>query len=173
MKKKLLLFSLSLASITMQAQYMLNKGDAQLNAGVGLSSWGIPVYIGFDYGVHKDISVGGEISVRSYNSNRWGNKKYNYAYNYRFTVFGISANGNYHFNTILAIPTKYDLYAGLNLGFYAVSYPDGYNGSRLTGLGLGAQIGGRYYFNEHVALNLELGGGSAFGGGKFGISYKF
>ncbi len=28
--------------------------------------------------------------------------------------FGLSFNGNYHFNTVLEIPKDWDLYAGLN-----------------------------------------------------------
>jgi outer membrane immunogenic protein len=39
-------------------------------------------------------------------------------------------------------------------------------------LGLGIQVGGRYYFNEKFGLNLEFGGGNYVSGGKFGISLK-
>jgi len=39
-------------------------------------------------------------------------------------------------------------------------------------LGLGAQVGGRYYISNKVALNLEFGGGNAFSGGKFGLTFK-
>jgi hypothetical protein len=39
-------------------------------------------------------------------------------------------------------------------------------------VGLGAQIGGRYYLSDKVGLNLEFGGGNAFSGGKFGVSIK-
>lgn len=166
MKKLLTLLVLVCISTFSHAQYMLDKGNAQLNAGVGLSSWGVPVYVGFDFGVHKDISVGAEVSFRTYNE-RWEH------YRYRHTIFGISANGNYHFNTIFAIPKEFDFYAGLNVGFYAWSYPDNYYGNRVSGLGIGGQIGGRYYFNDNVGINLELGGGSAFSGGKFGLSFKF
>jgi outer membrane immunogenic protein len=174
MKKIFLFLLFASASITMHAQYKLNKGDAQLNAGLGLSTWGIPVYVGFDYGVHKDISIGGELSFRSY-TDEWHDHDHGRDHDYRYhhTIFGISANGNYHLNTILKIPTQWDLYAGINVGFYAWSYPDDYHGNRVSGLGLGAQVGGRYYFNDNVAINLELGGGNAFGGGKIGISYKF
>ncbi len=160
-----LLLFISLSTFS-NAQYMLDKGNAQLNAGVGLSSWGVPVYVGFDVGVHRDISVGGEASFRTYNE-RWDR------YRYHHTIWGISANGNYHFNTILTIPKQFDFYAGLNIGFYAWSYPDNYYGNRVSGLGLGAQIGGRYYFNDNIGINLELGGGNAFSGGKFGLTIKF
>ncbi|HEY5534827.1 MAG TPA: hypothetical protein VIL99_07840, partial [Ignavibacteria bacterium] len=60
-----------------------------------------------------------------------------------------------------------------NLGYYFWSTPSNYPGSGSSGLGLGAQIGGRYYINDRFALNLEVGGGNAFSEGKFGISYIF
>lgn len=154
-----------IASTVILAQCPINKGQAQFNAGVGLSSWGIPVYLGIDYGVHKDITVGGEFSFRSYHDN-WGGRRYGHS------IFGISGNGNYHFNSILDIPVKWDFYAGLNVGFYIWNSNSDYRGSNSSGLGLGAQVGGRYYFTDKFGINLEFGGGNAFSGGKFGISLK-
>jgi outer membrane immunogenic protein len=141
-----------------------------LNAGLGFSTWGLPVYVGFDYGVHQDISVGGELSFRSYSDNWYKRHRERY---HRHTILGISANGNYHFNTILKIPTEWDFYAGINLGFYIWSSSHDNHGGGSSGIGLGGQIGGRYYFNDNVGINLEFGGGNAFSGGKIGISYKF
>jgi outer membrane immunogenic protein len=40
-------------------------------------------------------------------------------------------------------------------------------------LGLGAQIGGRYYFNNNWGINLELGGANTTSGYKIGASYRF
>ena len=89
------------------------------------------------------------------------------------TITGISGNGNYHFNRILGIPSNWDFYAGLNLGFYVWNSSSDYPGDHNSGLGLGAQVGGRYYFNNKFGLNLEFGGGNAFDGGKIGVSIKF
>ena len=165
MKKQVLTFILVLIASFVFAQSPVSKGESQINLGVGLSSWGVPVYIGFDYGVHPDITLGAEASFRSYNDN-WRNNKY------RHTVIGIQGNANYHFNTILNIPSPWDFYAGLNLGFYSWISPKDYEGSHTSGIGLGAQIGGRYYFSNRVGVNLEFGGGNAFSGGKFGITIK-
>ena len=141
-------------------------GRTQMNLGVGLSEFGTPVYIGMDYGANRSLSIGGELSFRSYNE-YWGQ------YNYRRSITGIAANANYHFNTVLLIPSVYDFYAGLNLGFYNWSSPDSrYYGNHSSGLGLGAQIGGRYYFTRKFGVNLEFGGGNAFSGGKFGLTFK-
>jgi outer membrane immunogenic protein len=165
MKKQILTFILVLAISLIFAQSPLPKGKSQINAGVGLSTWGVPVYLGFDYGVHPDISLGAEVSYRGYNDN-WRDHKY------KHSVIGFLANANYHFNTILNIPSNWDFYAGLNLGFYSWNSPNDYEGSHTSGVGLGAQIGGRYFFSDKVGVNLEFGGGNAFSGGKFGLTIK-
>ncbi len=165
MKKHLILLSFLLFTSLIFAQSPISKGETQLNAGVGLSSWGVPLYFGLDYGVHPDITIGGELSYRSFND------KYSNI-NYDHSVIGISGNGNYHFNRILEIPKKWDFYAGLNLGFYIWSSPSNYTGSHSSGLGLGGQIGGRYFFSDKIGLNLEFGGGNAFSGGKLGLTFK-
>lgn len=165
MKKQILTLILILATSFVFAQSNISKGESQINVGVGLSSWGVPVYLGFDYGVHQDITLGAEASFRSYNDNWHDNK-------YRHSVIGIQGNANYHFNTVLNIPSNWDFYAGLNLGFYSWNSPNDYEGSHTSGLGLGAQIGGRYFFSNKVGINLEFGGGNAFSGGKFGLTIK-
>lgn len=147
------------------SQSPLPVGQNQFNVGLGLSGWGVPVYIGIDHSVHKDITIGGELSYRNYRE-KWNNDYYHH------NIMGFSGNGNYHFNSLLNIPSNWDFYAGLNLGFFVWSSPDAYDGSNSSGLGLGAQIGGRYYFSDNIGLNLEFGGGNAFSGGKFGITIK-
>ena len=147
------------------SQNPLPMRSNQLNIGVGLSGWGIPIYVGFDHSIHRDITLGGELSFRSYRENL-----NDYTYNHNIT--GISGNLNYHFNSILRIPTRWDLYAGINLGFFVWSSPTVYNGNNHSGLGIGGQIGTRYYLSNRVGLNLEFGGNNAFAGGKFGLTIK-
>ena len=165
MKKLLLLSTFVLIAGFAFSQNPMPVGKSQLNLGVGLSGWGVPIYIGLDHGVHKNITIGAEVSFRSYNE-KWRNNRY------RHNITGISGNANYHFNNALEISKKWDLYAGLNLGFYVWTSPDNYNGNHNSGLGLGAQIGARYYLSNKVGLNLEFGGGNAFTGGKFGVTIK-
>lgn len=162
-KLNLIILFAAITFFTVSAQSSTDRGKTQLNAGVGFSGWGIPLYLGFDFGVQHDITLGLEASFRSYDKN-----------NYNHSIIGFSGNGNYHFNRILEIPRNWDFYAGLNLGFYFWSSPNDYTGSNLSGLGLGAQIGGRYFFSDSFGLNLEVGGNNAWnGGGKFGITYRF
>ncbi len=166
MKKLFLILVLLVSSSIIYAQGRpLAKGQTQLNVGVGLSSWGIPIYFGFDYGAHPNVTLGAELSYRGYDDD-WDNSKYHHS------IFGFSGNANYHFNNVLNIPAPWDFYAGLNLGFYTWSSPESYQGSHTSGLGLGAQLGLRYYLNHKVGLNLEFGGGNSFSGGKFGLTFK-
>lgn len=172
MKKALILVAV-LAITTLSFGQRIQQGEAQLNAGVGFNSggWDIPIYVGFDYGVHPDITVGGILSYVT-SDYKYGNGKKN-----KGTWLSIGARGDYHFNTILEIPNDWDFYAGLTLSYNSFSYNDewieGYNGYDDSGIGLAAQVGGRYYFNDQWAINLEFGGGNIASGGKIGISYKF
>jgi len=165
MKKLFLTAGLFLLVSIVYAQSPLSVGGTQINAGFGFSDHGLPVYVGFDHSVGHDFTLGGELSYRGY-SDDWNN------YNYHHDVWGISGNANYHFNRVLQIPRNWDFYAGLNVGFYAWHSPDAYHGDDTSGLGLGAQVGGRYYFSNKVGINFEIGGGNAFSGGKIGLTFK-
>ncbi len=145
------------------AQYALKTGKMQFNGGLGLSSWGLPVYAGIDYGFDKNISFGGEASFRSFTERVADGR-------YISSIIGLAGNANYHFVEMLGVDDKFDVYAGLNIGFYIWNTANDYLGSGATGLGVGAQIGGRYYFKKNMAVNVELGGGNAFSGGKVGLS---
>lgn len=165
MKKQLLLLVCILVSGWAFSQNPFPKGRNQLNIGVGLSSWGVPIYFGIDHGVGSDFSIGGELSFRDYDE-KWSGYRYNHS------ITGISGNANYHFNRILELNSDWDIYAGVNLGFYIWSSPDEYRGNHSSDLGLGAQVGMRYYLSRKVGLNLEFGSGNAFSGGKIGVTIK-
>lgn len=156
---------LFLFTSTTIAQNSLGNGQNQINLGIGLSDAGVPIYFGLDHGASRDITLGLELSYRSYD------EKYNSS-RYNRNIIGFSGNFNYHFNNALNIKRNFDLYAGLNLGFYSWSSPNDYTGSNNSGLGLGAQVGGRYFFSSKAGINLEFGGGNAFNGGKFGLTFK-
>ena len=166
MRKIIFTITLLILSTTLFSQSRISKGDRQLDAGVGLSTWGLPLYIGLDFGIQDDITVGGELSYRSYRD-KWNDDYYNHS------IIGIIGNGNYHFNSILDLPKEWDFYGGLNIGFYMWNSPSGYGGSGSSPLGLGLQVGGRYFLNSNLGLNLELNGGNSVSGTKFGITYKF
>ena len=165
MKKVLLIVSvIALLSGIAQAQNPIPKGAKQINAGFGLGEGTMPVYFGMDFGIGNDFSLGFETSFRD---------RADY-----YTVWGLAGNANYHFNRILNIPKSFDFYAGANIGGYSYTYDDKYYyndpyRSKESGLGLGVQVGGRYFFSPAFGINLELGGANAFSGGKFGVTFKF
>lgn len=170
MKKVNFILILVMISSVAVAQGTLEKGAKQLNAGLGFSSLGVPIYVGVDFGVHEAITVGPRISYRKYSESVFGNK-----YSQSLTV--ISFNGNYHFNELLQLPAEWNVYAGLTLGYYVWSDVKWDNttynnfGGKSSGIGFDAQVGARYFFNDRFGVNLELGGGTG-SGGIIGITYK-
>ncbi|UOE42055.1 porin family protein [Chryseobacterium suipulveris] len=145
------------------------KGEFQLNAGVALPSHysdNVGLYAGFDYGIHKDITLGAEA--------RFGGKDYGNNWNGRW--FGIGINGNYHFNSLIGIPNNWDFYAGPTIGFNTFTWKDKNNNFAepyKSNVAISAQVGGRYFITNNFALNAEANAGDLFNGGKFGITYKF
>lgn len=168
-KLNVLIVFFVLASIFSFAQGTLGKGGTQFNAGVGFSDWGVPIYAGLDFGVHESITIGPRLSYRNYAYTRSSN-------DYRQSLTVLSFNGNYHFNQLLNLQSPWDFYAGLTLGYYLWSDVKTSSGVYYVGksstLGLDAQIGGRYFFTNDFAVNLEFGGGTG-AGGSLGITYKF
>lgn len=161
MKKWIAIFLLIGAPIIAMAQSPIGQGGKQVNFGVGLYSSGFPVYFGMDFGVHPDISLGFQVGL-----------------DLGFDYLTLAGRGDYHFNTLLEIPRDWDFYAGLSIGagvgFYDHDhdhYPHSH--SHISGFDLGLQIGGRYYWNSTWGVNLELGGGLLFSGGRFGLSKRF
>ena len=153
------------------AQAPLEEGGLQINAGIGASSWGASVYGGLEYGLMENITVGAEASYHTYNQGYYGS-----SYDYKSNIIGIQANGSYHFNELLQIPSKFDVYAGANLNYFAWTTKvngekvDNYNG--VENFGVGIHAGGRYFFTDNFGVNVQLGGGNVFSGIKAGITYK-
>lgn len=154
-----------------QSEQSFVKGEQLLNFGLGFSNRGLPIYGNYEKAVSPDITVGGQLSFSYYTD-------YNGGYKYNNSVITFVGFGNYHFNEILNIPSIWDFYAGLNLGYSFINTysnipeqtQDYYNYPN-SGLYLGIQIGGRYFWNDQWGLNFEIGGGTAFGG-KIGVTYR-
>jgi outer membrane immunogenic protein len=133
----------------------LDKSKLQFNVGVGLSTWGFPFYLGADYWITEDITIGIEGSAR------W-NLRWSYG------TIGGSINGNYHVNRLLQLPDNVDLYGGLTAGPYITF---GSYWSNNFHIGIGGQIGGRYKIKEGMWVHAELGGGS-LSGAKIGLTFR-
>ncbi len=152
MNRRIILASLLLFStICVYAQSPIGRNGKQINFGFGLYDSSLPVYFGMDFGIHPDITAGFQAGL-----------------DLGLDYISLSGRGDYHFNTLLNIPRDWDFYAGLSAGF-AAGIDRGYN----SGIALGLQIGGRYYWNSSWGVNLEIGGGVAFSGGRLGVSKRF
>ena len=79
---------------------------------------------------------------------------------------------NYHFNRFMEIPKNVDIYAGISIGFFTWSNPYSNQEKYSSGIGMGVQLGGRYYFSNKMGLNIEVDGGNERFGGKVGLTFK-
>lgn len=134
-----------------QGEAPLSKGEKQLNLGIkGLGNT-LPVYGSLEFAVHDDITVGPIASINFFSGN---------------TALRVGAIGNYHWNTLIGIPKEWDFYAGLNAGFKI-----DFDNSNNNNFNVGGQFGGRWFWSEKWALNVELGISNSIGGG-FGVTMK-
>ena len=151
-----------LISYISNAQSPIEQGEKQINAGVGLSTFGFPLYAGLEIGLDNNISVGGELSYR----------KYTRFSSWNPSIITVAGLANYHFNELLDIPPEWNLYAGVTAGYSIWSY-SGTSSVLRTGrsrIFIAGQVGGRYYLSDSFAINVELGGGT-YSGGKVGVTF--
>lgn len=150
------------------------KGFKQLNFGFEFDGYGLPVYLGLDFGVAEMITIGPRIMFAS-ESNRIA------GYDNRWSVILPSFRGDYHFSGhINELPSELDIYGGASVGVAMVSYEydyiDGFGNEREaegsdSELELWIQLGARYYFTPKWAVQLEF---ASYGtNGSLGVSYKF
>jgi len=132
-------------------QAPLTKGQKQLNFGLSGFGGSLPVYVGVDFAVHNDITVGPKLAFDVFDNTKF---------------FRAGAVGDYHWNRLMGIPPEWDFYTGLNAGWRF-----GVFGANTSQLDIGGQIGGRYYWSDQWGVNLELGFSGAVGGG-LGVTYK-
>lgn len=150
--KKIIISIISLViaciSYAQNGQSALPKGEKQLNVGLGFNTSGFPVYVGMDFAVHNNVTVGPSLKIRFNDDNN--------------TSLILVGRADFHWNQLMGIPSNWDFYTGGNLGG---KFNDGFY------LDIGLQIGGRWYFNDNLGLNLEFGGGRGFGS-LLGLSIK-
>jgi len=145
-----------------------------LTVGVGITGWGIPIFARFEAPVTDNITIGGGISYQGKSETFSGFK-------WKHTIFGLGVRGSYHFNELIELPDEWDLYAGLNLGYYIwnTNFDDttgsgiDYTGSGSGGFSIGLHVGGRYFVNDNIGINLEFGGGTVLSGGTLGATFLF
>ena len=146
MKKLILVFAMIFAAQLSFAQAWKGKGDQKVQ--VGFNGWGYGTGITgtYDYGIADMVSVGAGANAY-FSGYKDGDKANN------FFVFG---RLNLHLQDILNLPSKWDVYPGLDVGVLG------------KGFGLGAHVGVRYFFQDNIGLYLEAGNN-----GSLGVSFNF
>ena len=141
MKKLFFMVTIFFFGAMAQAQAWTGKGDQKIQ--LGLSAWGYGTGVTgtYDYGLNKLISVGA--GINGYFSNYKNNDKDN-----RVFVFG---RLNFHLQEALNLPSKWDVYPGVDLGVLGKDF------------GIGAHIGARYFFTEKIGVFAEVGNNGSLG----------
>lgn len=156
-----------------------HQKDMVLSAGVGIGMEGLygtstvpPIFVAFETGIAEKITLGGIVAY-SGSSDDFGYGKWSYTY------IVIEARGAYHF---LEHNPRWDVYAGVGLGYNIVSSSVTWNNSSyqsLFGNTYSASAsymlfdifgGARYYFTPKFAVMGEVGYGIGFL--RLGVSYK-
>lgn len=146
MKKIVFVFAMFLFGQMAHAQAWEGNGDQKLQ--IGLNGWGngTGITATYDYGVSKLISIGAGANLY-FSGYRDDNKDNN------FFAFG---RVNFHLQDALGMPSKWDLYPGVDIGVIGNTF------------GLGAHLGLRYFFNNNVGAFIEAGNN-----GSLGVSFNF
>jgi hypothetical protein len=164
-KSRLLIICISIFSLSLNAQ--IKKGTNLVDVGIGISSYGTPIHAGFEHLITDEIGIGVSGNYASYKDDGYLNNKWTFIYG--------GLRGNYHFNELLKLDSKFDVYGGLTLGYWSASEENSnitYNSSYGNSVFFTGQIGARYFFTENLAALLEAGGGN-ISGLTAGVSFKF
>jgi len=155
MKKIILFLILSCAFLVIQAQEESPtlRGKTQLNVGLGIFGWGgpnfYPLHIGMDFYIINNLSVGFDVNWRFYKNNIYAHQ-----------LLSAQAVIDYHFNQVMNLSNKWDVYAGLKIGpGYFTDTDNDINATLKSGVRLVTDVraGVRYYFSSKVAVNAEGG----------------
>lgn len=138
-----------------------------LNVGVGgvliQGNYTPPVYLGIDYMLTPTLSLSGEYTFLSYES-----------IISRQTQYGYMLAMHYHFNKMLRLSPKWDLYAGPVAEFeQTFSTNFGAQDHSSSRWALGMHIGARYFITDRMAINAKIGTGNLGSVGTIGMSVKF
>jgi len=194
MKKIILTFAILIFGWQLSNAQALVQGNSLVNVGMGFGSYigtgtGYtttfpPLYGGYEYMINDNITVG---IFASYTASEYKYSMPTYdetrgvgtdVWKWKFSYLNAGVLGNYHFVN----NDQFDAYGGLKLGYTNVSSKfDSSNDETnsifktlnlaTSGVLFGAQVGARYFFSEHIAVNLELGYGVAVASG--GLTFVF
>ncbi|MEE4260251.1 MAG: hypothetical protein V2I62_10850 [Bacteroidales bacterium] len=154
MKKIILILTFCCVFIILKAQEESPtlKGKTQLNIGLGIFGWGganiYPLHAGVDFFIINHLSLGIDMNWRYINYTSHAHQ-----------LFSAQAVIDYHLNEVMQLPNAWDVYAGIKAGPGYMTDPDNWNALYDDGIKFvfDGRFGGRYYFNEKLAVNAEIG----------------
>jgi len=174
MKRIALYLAMAIFTLSLNAQEELPtaKGNKLLNVGTGTfgGSGGlnfIPIHIGMDFFIVNILSAGFDLNWRYYASQGVVGKP---------NLFTAQVVVDYHFNELMNLSPSWDFYTGLKLGAgYMLTDEEleDYNTHYKSGVKFvfDARAGIRYYINNGLALNSEVGVASVSGTKTTGASF--
>lgn len=159
MKKTALLLIMALTFSLVRAQDELPtaKGNKLFNIGVGMFGASnpsyMPVHFGMDFFIINNLSLGFDANWRYYASK---DEKF------RHQLYSLQAVIDYHFNELMNLSPSWDFYAGFKMGpgyMYTKEEYEDWNTHYVSGVRFvfDGRVGFRYYFNEKIAVNSEVG----------------
>ena len=156
------------------AQFKEGGFDLHLGFGATTGRGLIPVYFGGNYMIKDFLSLGAELGFRM--------DRHNYGYGsghshtFKRSGFEFVTRADYHFNDLLSIPEKFDLFAGLDVGvvFYGDYKYEGYTyDAHNVEVLIGPHVGGKWMFTDKLGLHALAGfrsnDGALF---QFGLTFK-
>ncbi len=176
---KISIFTISLLAATVSvsaAGSAFHKGSLMIGPAAGLSSGfgplgGITLIGNLEYAITDHIGLGVSAGYWSY-TDETSSSGYNVKYKY--TVIPIAATGAYHFH----VSSKWDLGAGVALGYYIVSSSAesnvsgaSYAAASSSGIAIGVFGIARYYVSENIALRGKVGYGISVL--EVGVDFRF
>lgn len=143
MKNAVYALAFLLGSQAFCAQAWQGNGDQKIQ--VGLNGWthGRGLTATYDYGVANIVSVGAGVNLY-FNG---------YKEDHQTILFG---RLNAHLQDVFNMDKKWDVYPGLDIGILGNT------------LALGAHLGARYFFDDHIGAFIEAGNY-----GSVGVAYNF
>lgn len=167
----LVIVNLSLRSQGTSTGFFENKTYVGPSLGYGFGS--VSFGAQGEYATSENIGIGADIGYTSFSDAFGISSNFGQEAKVSYTLFGILFSGSYHF-----MPKKqFDPYIKLGLGYFNwdVSFSDnsGMNSGAAayaSGVGIGAQVGARYHFNDNLSARLSLGTPFLFAAG---VDYAF
>lgn len=178
-KLTIVLAAIFMMAFGAHAQYVFDKGDIAINAGLGVGGYDglIPsIEASVEFGVIPTGDVG-LVSFGGALGYKYSTYDYYYLgdYNYDYHQFQFGGRAAWHLHTFTS--DKWDVYAGLGLGLRTYSIYDGWDfdkneAKNKAKMGLYEEVfvGGRMMFNPGFGLFAEVGY-SSLSNIRFGLTF--